>query len=270
MPHTDIPILELEDFAIELAHTAGGIAKAHFRKTFSIENKDEARFDPVTSADKAIERVLRAAISERYPDHGIVGEEQEARGGTSPYRWYIDPIDGTRAFMTGAPLWGTLVGVTRNDEPLFGLLCQPVLEEVFLGSSRGSWLIRADTRERLRTRACTELDKAMLTTTSPEFFDEPSLAAFDALSEKCLMTRYGGDCYNYAMLAAGFVDLVVEWGLEAYDIMPLIPILEGAGAVVTDWSGRRSIHGGTIVAAATAELHAAAVEQLRADSRNAV
>lgn len=266
MSRTDIPLLELEEFAIELAHTASGIANAHFRKKFSVENKEEERFDPVTSADKAIEQVLRAAISDRYPDHGIVGEEQDVRSGTAPYRWYIDPIDGTRAFMTGSPLWGTLVGVTRQDEPLFGLLCQPVLEEVFLGSASGSWLIRAEARERLRTRVCTELGDAVLTTTSPEFFDEPSLAAFDALSAKCLMTRYGGDCYNYAMLAAGFVDLVVEWGLEAYDIMPLIPILEGAGAVVTDWQGRRSIHGGTIVAAATAELHEAALELLRGAS----
>src|SRR5690606_21015829 len=129
MPSTDIPILELEDFAIELAHTAGGIARAHFRKSFTIENKGADHFDPVTNADKAIEQVLRAAIGERYPEHGIVGEEQEERGGSAPYRWYIDPIDGTRAFMTGSPLWGTLVGLTRGDVPLFGLMCQPVLEE---------------------------------------------------------------------------------------------------------------------------------------------
>lgn len=264
MPHNTLPILELEDFAIELAHTAGGIARAHFRKSFTIENKGAARFDPVTNADKAIEQVLRAAIAERYPDHGIVGEEQEARGGSAPYRWYIDPIDGTRAFMTGSPLWGTLVGLTRDDAPLFGLMCQPVLEEVFLGSAGGSWLIRPDARERLKTRSCTSLADAVLATTSPEFFDEPSLAAFEALSARCLMTRYGGDCYNYAMLAAGFVDLVVEWGLKAYDIVPLIPILEGAGAIVTDWSGGPAVGGGAIVAAATPELHAAAVDALGA------
>lgn len=263
MPKSEIPILELEDFAIELAHTAGEIAKAHFRKSFTIENKNRAGFDPVTNADKAIEHALRAALAERYPAHGIVGEEQEDTGGSAPYRWYIDPIDGTRSFMTGSPLWGTLVGVARDDVPLFGLMCQPVLEEVFFGSAQGSWLIRPDGRERLKARACTELGNAVLATTSPEFFDEPSRAAFDALSTQCLMTRFGGDCYNYAMVAAGFVDLVVEWGLHPYDIVPLIPILEGAGAVVTDWDGRPPVSGGAIVAAATSDLHAAALARLR-------
>src|SRR5690606_31906354 len=128
-------------FAIELASIAGGIAKAHFRKSFTIENKGRGIFDPVTSADKAIEHVLRAAIVERYPDHRIVGEEQDERRGSAPYTWYLDPIDGTRAFMTGSPLWGTLVGLTRDDVPVFGLMCQPVLEEVFLGTPGGAWLV---------------------------------------------------------------------------------------------------------------------------------
>src|SRR5690606_5964847 len=267
MPHSSLPILELEDFAIELAHTAGGIARAHFRKSFTIENKGASRFDPVTNADKAIERVLRQAIAERYPDHGIVGEEEEAQNGSSSYRWYIDPIDGTRAFMTGSPLWGTLVGVTRDDAPLFGLMCQPVLEEVFLGSEGGSWLIRPDGRERLKARRCTALEDAVLATTSPELFDSPSRAAFESVAARCLMTRCGGDCYSYGMLAAGFIDLVVEWGLKAYDIVPLIPILEGAGAVVTGWHGRSAVAGGAIVAAATPELHAAALGVLGADRK---
>jgi histidinol phosphatase-like enzyme (inositol monophosphatase family) len=262
MPHNDIPILELEDFAIELAHTAGGIAKAHFRKTFSIENKGGSGFDPVTNADKAIERVLRAAIAERYPDHGIVGEEEAERGGSGAYRWYVDPIDGTRSFMIGSPLWGTLVGLTHRDVPLFGLLCQPVLEEVFLGTDGGSWLIKPDSRERLRARQCTDLGNAVLASTHPDLFDAGTRRAFDALGRQCLMTRFGGDCYNYAMVAAGFVDLVVETGLRAYDIVPLIPVLQGAGAVITDWEGRPPIRGGSVVAAATPALHAAALEVL--------
>src|SRR5690606_9717858 len=173
-------------------------------------------------------------------------------------------IYGPGSSMPGAPQSGTLVGVTLDDAPLFGLMCQPVLEEVFLGSAGGSWLIRPDARERLKSRPCTSLGDAVLTTTSPEFFDAPSRAAFESLSARCLMTRYGGDCYNYALLAAGFVDLVVEWGLKAYDIVPLIPILEGAGAVVTDWNGRAAVAGGAIVAAATPELHAAALAVLGA------
>ena len=262
MPHADIPILELEDFAIELAHTAGGIAKAHFRKSFTIENKGGNAFDPVTNADKAIERVLRAAIAERYPDHGIVGEEEAERGSSSPYRWCIDPIDGTRAFLVGSPLWGTLVGLTRHDVPLFGLMCQPVLEEVFLGSDGGSWLIKPDSRDRLRTRPCTELRNAVLASTHPDLFDPDSKRAFDALGRKCLMTRFGGDCYNYVMVAAGFIDLVVETQLRPYDIVPLIPILRGAGAVITDWEGRLPLRGGSVVAAATPALHAAALDVL--------
>jgi histidinol phosphatase-like enzyme (inositol monophosphatase family) len=263
MPHSDLPLLELEDFAIELAHTAGGIARAYFRKSFTIENKGAEAFDPVTNADKGIEQILRTAIVERYPDHGIVGEEQADRGGSAPYRWYIDPIDGTRAFMTGSPLWGTLVGLTCNDVPVFGLMCQPVLEEVFFGSTSGSWLIKPDRRERLRARPCKTLASAVLASTHPGLFDEDARQAFEALGRECLMTRFGGDCYNYAMVAAGFVDLVVESRLRAYDIVPLIPILEGAGAVVTDWEGRIPLNGGSVVAAATPELHAQALERLR-------
>jgi len=259
---TDVSIPELEDFALDLAHTAGGIAQAHFRRSFTIENKGVGEFDPVTSADRAIERVLRASIVERYPDHGIVAEEEGERAAHSDYTWFIDPIDGTRAFMTGSPLWGTLVGLTHRERPLFGLLCQPVLEEIFFGSPSGSWLIKSDRRDRLKARHCTVLANAMLTSTHPAMFDGERAAAFAALARSCLLNRFGGDCYNYAMLAAGFVDLVVEGQLKPFDIVPLIPVLEGAGCVVTDWEGRRPLLGGYVVAAATAELHASALEVL--------
>ena len=257
-----IPLLELEDFALELARTAGGIAQAHFRRSFTIENKDATGFDPVTSADRAIERVLRASITERYPKHGIVAEEEGERAARSDYTWFIDPIDGTRAFMTGSPLWGTLVGLTHRAEPLFGLLAQPVLEEIFFGGPSGSWLIKSDRRDRLKARHCTELQSAMLAATHPSMFTGPSEDAFRALARRCLLHRFGGDCYNYAMLAAGFLDLVVEAQLKPFDIVPLIPVLEGAGCVVTDWDGRRPLSGGSVVAAASAELHAAALAVL--------
>ena len=254
-----IPILELEDFALELARTAGGIAQAHFRRAYTIDNKGGAAFDPVTSADRAIERVLRANIVERYPEHGIVAEEEGERPARSDYTWFIDPIDGTRAFMTGSPLWGTLVGLTHRGLPLFGLLAQPVLEEIFFGGPSGSWLIKSDGRDRLKSRACTTLARAVLASTHPSMFSGASATAFAALAERCLLHRFGGDCYNYAMLAAGFIDLVVEGQLKPYDIVPLIPILEAAGCVVTDWKGRRPLSGGYVVAAATAELHAEAL-----------
>ena len=217
----------------------------------------------MTSADRAIERVLRARIVERYPAHGIVAEEEGERAAQSPYTWFIDPIDGTRAFMTGSPLWGTLVGLTHHAVPLFGLLSQPVLEEIFFGAPSGSWLIKPDRRERLRSRTCTALANAVLTCTHPSMFAGPSAAGFSELAQRCLLTRYGGDCYNYAMLAAGFVDLVVEAKLKPYDIVPLIPILEAAGCLVTDWQGRAPVSGGFVVAAATPVLHAQALDILR-------
>ena len=259
---TDISIAELEDFALDLARTAGGIAQAHFRRSFTIENKGVTGFDPVTSADRAIERVLRATIVERYPRHGIVAEEEGERAADSEYTWFIDPIDGTRSFMTGSPLWGTLVGLARGGVPVFGLLCQPVLEEIFFGGPSGAWLIKPERRERLKARSSTGLANAVLTSTHPDMFADAERRAFEALARRCLLHRFGGDCYNYAMLAAGFVDLVVESQLKPFDIVPLIPILEGAGAVVTDWQGRRPMTGGAVVAAATAELHAAALEIL--------
>ena len=167
---TETPILELEDFALDLARTAGGIAQAQFRRSFTIENKSVDGFDPVTSADRAIERVLRAAIADRYPDHGIVAEEEGERAARSDYTWFIDPIDGTRAFMTGSPLWGTLVGLTHRGSPLFGLLCQPVLEEIFFGGPSGAWLIKAERRDRLKARHCTSLANAALASTHPDMF----------------------------------------------------------------------------------------------------
>jgi myo-inositol-1(or 4)-monophosphatase len=256
--------MELEGFALELGHTAGGIARAYFRSAFQVDNKDASGFDPVTSADRAIERVLRKTIRERYPDHGIVAEEEGTHRASCPFTWYIDPIDGTRAFMMGSPLWGTLVGLTEHDAPIFGLLVQPILEEVFLGSFTGSWLIRPDGRQRLRASGCVSLEKATLAATHPDMFAAADRERFDALSARCLLSRFGGDCYNYAMVAAGFTDLVVEAGLKPYDIVPLIPILEHAGCVVTDWSGAKPLAGGRIVAAASAPLHAAALAVLNA------
>jgi myo-inositol-1(or 4)-monophosphatase len=257
-------LVELEDFALELAHTAGGIAQAHFRRSVTVDNKSATAFDPVTNADRAIERVLRTAIEERYPDHGIVAEEEGQRAGKGEYTWFIDPIDGTRSFMTGSPLWGTLIGLTRREEPLFGLLVQPVLEEVFLGGPSGSWLIKPERRERLKTRGCKSLAKAMLGSTHPDMFAGDRATAFRNLSGKCLLTRFGGDCYNYAMVAAAHLDLVVESQLKPYDIVPLIPILERAGCVVTDWQGKPPLGGGDVVAAGSRELHQAALEALNA------
>ena len=255
--------IELEGFALELAHTAGGIAEAYFRSDFAVENKLADGFDPVTSADHAIENVLRETIRATYPDHGIVAEESGNSDTDAEYCWYIDPIDGTRAFLMGSPLWGTLIGLTRGGKPLFGLLAQPVLEEIFFGSPSGSWLIAASKRKRLQASGCRELGRARLASTHPKFFASHEQARFDRIAAACLLDRYGGDCYNYAMLAAGFVDLVVESGLKPFDIVPLVPLLEQSGAVVSSWNGGAVLAGGSVVAAASRELHTAALECLQ-------
>ena len=166
--------------------------------------------------------------------------------------------------MMGSPLWGTLVGLTYDETPLFGLMVQPVLEEVFIGTQSASWLIKPNRRERLRARPCNRLEDAALASTHPDLFSGAGKRAFARLASRCLLNRWGGDCYNYAMLAAGFVDLVVESELQAFDIVPLIPIIEGAGAVITDWTGGVPLRGGSVVAATTPELHAAALEVLNA------
>jgi myo-inositol-1(or 4)-monophosphatase len=262
MSATDVPLAELEGFALELAHTAGNIAQAYFRSSFTIDNKSAGGFDPVTTADHAIERALRTTILERYPDHGVVAEESGRHANDARYIWYIDPIDGTRAFMMGSPLWGTLVGLTLDRVPLFGMMCQPFLEEVFFGEPSSSWLIKPDRRDRLRARACTRVADAALACTHPDMFSADELAAFMRVARGSLLYRYGGDCYNYAMLAAGYVDLVIEADLKPYDIVPLIPLLEGAGCVVSDWQGGSVLEGGRVIAAASAALHAEALQLL--------
>ncbi len=262
MDEREEALIELEGFALELAHTAGGIAEAYFRSHFSVDNKDDKGFDPVTSADHAIEKVLLQSIRSAYPDHGIVAEESGTLQSDADYCWYIDPIDGTRAFLMGSPLWGTLVGLTVRGQPAFGLMAQPILGELFLGSPGGSWLIKSDRRTRLVSSGCRELASARLAATHPGMFDDGERTAFERLVALCLLDRYGGDCYNYAMLAAGFVDLVVESGLKPFDIVPLVPILEQAGCVVSGWDGRPVAQGRTVVAAASAELHRQALDVL--------
>jgi myo-inositol-1(or 4)-monophosphatase len=249
-------------FVFDLLAGAGEIALDYFRADLSVENKASGQqYDPVTEADRAIETFLRNAILTRYPDHGIVAEEFGDHAPAARWRWYIDPIDGTRAFMSGSPLWGTLLGLTCDGAPLMGALGQPFLGEIFFAMDGAGELIRGEQRQALRSRPTAALAEAVLYCTDPDMFlgDVDRARRFDALSERVLLRRFGGDCYSYGMLAAGFIDLVVESGLKPFDIVPLIPVLQSAGAVVTDWRGQSAMAGGHIVAAANPTLHAQAL-----------
>lgn len=250
---------------LDAAEIAAGITLPRFRSGLAVDNKWAVGFDPVTEADREAERVIRELIGERFPDHGIVGEEWDDKAGSSPFSWIIDPIDGTRAFITGVPVWGTLIGLTLDGQAVAGLMAQPFTGEIYLGLPGEAGYFRGGQHLPLRTSAVTELARAKLTTTSPDLFLRNARieGKWKAVNASVLTTRYGLDCYGYALMAAGHIDLVVEAGLKDVDICPLIPLIQNAGGVVTTWDGGPAEQGGNCVAAATPELHAAALELLQ-------
>jgi histidinol-phosphatase len=254
------------EFAHVLADISAGAILPYFRKPLTISNKaGPSAFDPVTAADRAAERAIRKAIVARFPDHGIVGEEFGTIVGKSRYRWLIDPIDGTRAFIMGSPLWGTLIGLMDGPRPILGLMNQPFTGERFWSDGhRAHWRGPGGKARRIKTRACARLGDAVLTTTHPDLFATVADAArFGDVRSRVRMTRYGGDCYGYCLLAAGFVDLIVEAGLKPYDVVALVPIIEAAGGVLTTWDGGPASEGGHIIAAGDKRVHQEAMAILR-------
>ncbi|MFM1816843.1 MAG: hypothetical protein RLZ98_3538 [Pseudomonadota bacterium] len=245
-------------FAHTLADRSGAVILPRFRRRIAIEAKATAGFfDPVTAADRAAERAIRTMINRRWPDHGIFGEELGEKPASSPYRWIVDPIDGTRSFILGLPVWGTLIALTSDGQPLLGLMDQPYTRERFWSAANASYFRGPDDRTtRLRTRACPDLASAMLTTTHPDLFAQGrERSTFQRLKAEVRDTRYGGDCYAYCLLAAGHIDIVMEAGLKAHDIAALIPIIERAGGIVTDWKGGSVIGGGNVLACGDPVLH---------------
>ena len=244
-------------FAQRLADLSATKILPHFRNLNGVEDKsDNAAFDPVTCADRDAEQVIRGEIAACWPDHDMLGEEF---GGTlrgKDYCWVVDPIDGTRAFIMGLPIWGTLIALLKNGEPILGLMNQPFTGERFWSGETGAFYRSATGECAIATRACPRLDDAILSATSPDMFAaREDNERFDALSEKVRMRRFGGDCYAYCLLAAGHIDLVVESGLSAHDIAALIPIIERAGGCVTNWTGGSAAQGGATVACGDPVLH---------------
>ena len=251
---------EYLQFGLEIAEEAGLTTLPHFRSALSVTNKrTDGRFDPVTEADRAAETVIRRRLAERLPEHGIFGEEfghVEGNGLT----WVIDPIDGTRAFMTGMLHWGLLLALFDGGKPVLGIMHQPFTGEFFYGDGRSAHYRRGSEHRVLRASPSGSLGEAVLTTTSPGLIrDQSQRAAFDRLERAVQLSKYGGDCYIYAMVAMGYVDLAVDGGLQPYDIQALIPIIEGAGGVVTTAQGGDPSMGGFIVAGSGPELHAQAL-----------
>lgn len=258
---------ELTQFAEDLADLSGQTILPHFRERIAIDNKlGDAGFDPVTEADRDAEHAIRARIKQRYPSHGVMGEEYGAEAGASPLTWVIDPIDGTRAFMCGMAQWGTLIALNDGARPVIGVLDQPYTRERWVASDgRSTFRDMQGRTSALKTRRCPSLKAAVMSTTSPVgYFSDAEQSAFWTLSAQARLTRFGGDCYAYGLLAMGFIDLIVEAALQPWDVQALIPIVENAGGVVTTWAGAPAQGGGRVVACGDATLHAAVVEALGA------
>ncbi|QBF32902.1 histidinol-phosphatase [Thalassococcus sp. S3] len=252
------------DIAGRLADEARTAILPFFRQNgLATENKASNGFDPVTQADRAAEAAMRDVLRHDRPLDGIWGEEFGQLDGESGRTWVLDPIDGTRSFISGTPTWGVLIALSDEDGPRLGVIDQPYIGERFCGARGEAWLERAGDRAKLATRATTKLSDAILFTTFPEVGSSPEKAAFDAVRGKVKLTRYGMDCYAYALLAAGQIDLVIEAGLQAYDIQAPIAVIEAAGGCVTNWSGGSAHLGGRVVAAANADLHQAVLDILK-------
>jgi histidinol phosphatase-like enzyme (inositol monophosphatase family) len=235
----------------------------YFRTALVAENKLASGFDPVTAADRDSEVAMRAIANRMRPNDSVHGEEFGLVEGTSGLTWVLDPIDGTRGYISGTPTWGVLISIRDAERVLFGIIDQPYIGERFVGGFGEASVTGPMGQRALKTSGRTALADAIMFTTFPEVGTQEEGAAFRALVPQVRLTRYGMDCYGYALVASGQVDLVVEAGLQNYDVQAPIAVIEAAGGIVTDWQGRPALNGGRILAAANAELHAAALAVLR-------
>jgi myo-inositol-1(or 4)-monophosphatase len=244
-----------KEFICALAEAARRETLPRWRECGAAENKaGGSAYDPVTEADRAAERAIRALIEEAYPEHGIAGEEYADRPAGGPYVWSIDPIDGTRAFVFGLPSWTTLIALLEDGAPALGLIDAPRMGERYVGHGPEGRLIAADGERPLRASQCRSLSEARFATTDPYLFKGVEREGFERLREEARLTRYGLDAYAYARLADGTIDLVVESGLKPHDYNALIPVVRAAGGMVGDWNGGSDFSQGRIIAAATPQL----------------
>lgn len=253
----------ISHFASTLADAARSIVLPHFRQSLPVEHK--ADHSPVTRADREAEQRLRELIHQSYPEHGIVGEEYADEGRERRYRWVLDPIDGTKSFISGMPTFGALIALLDRNTPLLGLIDMPALNERWLGLASGVTTLNG---RRCQTRAAEQLSEAILFATAPDMFCGDAQRSFQRLATAVQLQRFGADCYAYGLLATGYIDLVAEADLKPYDFMALIPIIEGADGVISDWQGQAlSLESdGQVLAAATPALHQQALKVLNAES----
>ncbi len=246
-------------FAHKLADAAGSAIRPYFRSRIEVAAKTGSAhpgFDPVTQADRGAETAMRLLIRENFPDDGIIGEEFGTADGESGFTWVLDPLDGTRAFIAGQPMWGTLIALEHQGRPIIGVLEQPYLRERLVGYAGRTDMTCGDDHFHLRTRECASLAEAIVCTTHPfAHFDESERALFQRVERAARMSRYGGDCYSYALVAMGCVDVVMEARLAHWDIAAIVPIVEGAGGIVTDWSGGPVHEGGDVIACGDKRTH---------------
>jgi myo-inositol-1(or 4)-monophosphatase len=239
---------ELTRFARALADASASAILPYFRQNTAVEVKDGPVWDPVTEGDKAGERAIRMLIEQHYPDHGIHGEEYGIKEGRSPFTWVLDPVDGTRSFVCGMPTWATLIGLSFEGQPVLGLMNQPVVGDMFYGNPQGAWHDYRGSTSAISTRRGVPLARASLGTTAPELYrSAENQRRFQQLRAAAQLTRYGGDAYFFCMMAAGHIDIAMDCGLQPYDIVPLLPIVTGAGGFAAEWTGGDLAKGGNVI-----------------------
>jgi myo-inositol-1(or 4)-monophosphatase len=260
-----VTVIDFTAFIGQLATASGKTILPFFRTSLGVENKNAGRdLDPVTEADRAAEAVMRRMIKDSFPKHGIVGEEFGSERADADYVWVLDPIDGTKSFIAGLPIWGTLIALMHRGAPVYGMMHQPYIGERFTGDNGAARYEGPSGKRKLAVRRCAALAEATLFTTSPRLMNASDRARFERVESEVRLSRYGGDCYAYCMLAAGHLDLVIETELKPYDVAALIPIVSGAGGIMTTWEGEPAQSGGRIVAAGDRRVHEAALKLLNA------